>query len=102
VSPLPLLIVEFAAEKVHMIQASEHVVSAINASGISANIAAAQIQHMPPLEKTMQIGNRVAKLPLLRERWRIPMLAKASDEAVALLKARLAEEEVHDIRVEDP
>jgi hypothetical protein len=91
------LIVVFASEKVKLLELEEKILSAIKKRGIQVDVAKMEAEQVGILTQTVVMGGRVAKIPLLKHKWKLPLLSSVDEETLARLRKNLSGYEVQEI-----
>jgi len=68
------LVIVFAAEKAKLNEFEKNIAAVFERRQIQADLANTSVKELGVLSKTVEIGKRVGRVPLLRYEWKIPTL----------------------------
>jgi hypothetical protein len=95
-----LLVIVFATDKAKLLRLEEQIATALQDQNIQAELAGAEPEQIGIIPDTVQIGERVGRIPLLQYRWKIPLADTPDEATVNALRKSLSNLEVQDIHIE--
>ncbi len=91
------LVVVFASEKTKLLELEEKIVSAIKKRGIQVDAANAETEQVGILTQTVVMSGRIERVPLLKHRWKLPLLSSVDEARLVRLRKDLSGYEVQEI-----
>ena len=91
------LIGVFASTKTKLLELEERIASAVKNRGIQVDVANAETEQVGILSEMVEMGGRIARIPLLKRRWKLPLLSPVSEASVVRLRQDLSDCEVQEI-----
>jgi hypothetical protein len=91
------LIVVFASEKEKLLELEEKIASVVKKRGIRIDSQNAETEQIGVLTQTMVTSGRVTRIPLLRHKWKLPLLAPVDEATLVRLRKDLKDYEVQEI-----
>lgn len=89
----------FASTKAKLLELEEKIASAVKKRGIHVDVANAETEQVGILSETVDMGGRIARVPLLKQKWKLLLLSPVSEATLVTLRKDLSNYEVQEIYV---
>jgi|SRR5208282_2267546 len=94
------LIIVFASEKEKLLELEEKIASVVKKRGIQIDSMNAKAEQIGVLTQTVVTSGKVARIPLHRHRWKLPLLKPVDESTLRRLRKDLTDYEVQEISLE--
>jgi acetolactate synthase regulatory subunit len=91
------LIIVFASEKDKLLELEEKIASVVKKRGVQIDSMNAETEQIGVLTHTVVTGGRVTRIPLQRQKWRLPLLKAVDESTLRRLRKDLTDYEVQEI-----
>jgi len=91
------LIIVFASEKDKLLELEEKIASVVKKRGVQIDSMNAETEQIGVLTHTVVTGGRVTRIPLQRQKWKLPLLKPVDESTLRRLRKDLTDYEVQEI-----
>ena len=96
---MAFLIVVFASEKAKLLELEEKIISAIKKLGIQVEATNVETEQGGILTQTTVMSGKIERVPLLKHKWKLPLLSTVDEATLVRLRKDLSGYEVQEIYV---